>query len=181
MALNKKEPGTKITQPNPDVIRVVEGGGASRIVGILILIGGLLLIYSTDFKIRDIALTVGVLIALFGAAVATQRFTMILDRQRGIWSYGGSVFFVIPFKSYGLLDELGPVCITRRSINPSERGRGSPIITYPVIVRARKHGGGAAELRFGQYWETVEQAREVATPLAEFLNRPIQDDSSKEQ
>jgi len=160
---------------------VVEGGGASRVVGVLIFAGGLLLIYSTDFKIKDITFIFGVLIALFGAAVATQRVTMILDRQKGIWSYGGSVFFVIPFKSYGLLDELGPVCITRRSMNPSERGRGSPIITYPVIIKARKHRGGGTELRFGQYWETVEQAYEVATPLAEFLHRPIQDDSSKDQ
>lgn len=53
--------------------------------------------------------------------------------------------------------------------------------TYPVTVEAPKEGGGALELRFGRFWSSVEKAREVAGPLARFLDREVRDESGEER
>jgi hypothetical protein len=179
MALDKEDGGTKIKQPNPTTIKVVEGEGSGRVAGIIFLLGGLILIWVTFNKITDMIFIFGVLVALFGAALATQRFTMTLDRLKGTWSCGGDVFFVIRFHSHGLLMELGPVCIGRRESAIGRRGMSEPVFTHPVSVEGRKAGGGRMELRFGQYW-SLEDAQEVSARLAEFLNRSVQDNSAKE-
>ena len=179
MTLEKQAGGTKITQPNSEAIKVSEGGGAARPIGVIIFLGGALLIWSAYENIADLTFIVGVLLALFGAAIATQRQTMTLDRQKGIWASGGDVFFVISFKSHGLLQDLGPVRISRWESNPSENNRGAPIITHPVSIEARKTGGGQEDLRFGQY-RSLEEAHEISTLLAEFVDRSVHDDSNKE-
>ena len=144
----------------------------------MICVGGTLLAYSADFRLLDLTFIVGALLAVFGAALVTQRYTMILDRLKGTWSYGGDVFFVIPFKGHGLLQDVGPARITRRASNPGEHDRGAPIITHPVIVEAKKMDGTKTELQFGKYW-SIEKAREISSALAVFLNRPIQDESKE--
>jgi len=97
MTLQTDGPGIKIKQPHADLIKTVEGGGSARVIGIVICVGGILLTYSADFRLLDLTFIVGALLAVFGAALVTQRYTMILDRLKGTWSYGGDVFFVIPF------------------------------------------------------------------------------------
>ena len=179
MALDKEDGGTKIKQCSSNTIKVVEGEGGGRIAGIIILLGGLILIWVTFNKISDITFIFGVLLALFGVALATQRYTMTLDRLKGTWSCGGDVFFVIRLHSHGLLQELGPVCIGRRESPLTRHNMSKPVFTHPVSVEGRKAGGGRMELRFGQYW-SIEDAHEVSAQLAEFLNRSVQDDSAKE-
>ena len=90
--LEKEGPGIKITQSDSELIKVVEGGGAARVIGIVILLVGALLVWSSGGKIMDLAFIFGVLLVLFGAAVATQRYVMTLNRLHGTWSYGGDVF-----------------------------------------------------------------------------------------
>ena len=180
MVLEKSEPGTKITQPHPDLVRVVEGGLSSRIVGIVIFLGGCLILYSTSGKsLMDVTFIFGVLLALFGLVVATQRFRTVLDRQAGMWSSGGDLFFVIPIHSRGPLADLGPVRITRRSVDVTERRSGVSITTYPVVIDGKRDDGAKTELRFGRYWASREEAYEVASALAEFLDRPVQDESAE--
>ena len=70
MALERNTGGTKIRQPDSEIITVREGGGCSRVLGIIVLIGGLILIGSTKDKILDITFLVGVLLVLFGAILA---------------------------------------------------------------------------------------------------------------
>ena len=175
----KEDGATRILQTSPTTIKVVEGEGSGRAAGIIFLLGGLALIWISLNKTSDMTFIFGVLLALFGAALATQRFTMILDRLRGTWSCGGDVFFVIRFHSHGLLQELGPVCIGRRESPASRPNRSMPVFTYPVSVEGRKTGGGRLELRFGQYW-SLEDAHEVSAQLAEFLNQSVQDNSTQE-
>jgi hypothetical protein len=177
MACEKTEPGTKITQPTPDLIRVVEGGLTSRVLGVLVCGGGVLLLSSTGFRFFDPTGLLGVALALFGAAVATQRFTTTLDRQRGTWTSGGDIFYSIRLHDRGLLSAVGPVRIGRREVDPSEWRRTTPVITYPITVEATKEDGGTLELRLGRFWGSPQEAREVAGPLAEFLGREVQDDS----
>jgi len=47
-----------------------------------------------------------------------------------------------------------------------------------VIVEAKKTDGTKTELVFGKYW-SIEKAHEISSALAEFLNRPIQDESNE--
>lgn len=179
MAMEKKDGGTKIKQINPNIIQVVEGEGSGRVVGIIIFLGGLFLMWKTFNNILDITFIFGVLLALFGAALATQRYTMTLDRLKGTWSCGGDIFFVIRLHSHGLLQELSPVCIGRRESPHTQPSMSKPVFTHPVSVEGRKAGGGRMELRFGQYW-SLEDAHQVSALLAKFLNRSVQDDSGKE-
>lgn len=178
MTLEKAGGGTRITQPDSETIKVVEGGAAARIFGIVSFLGGAALMWENSGNILDLTFIFGALLALFGTAIATQRYSMTLDRLKGTWTYGGDVFFVIPFKSSGSLSEVGPVRIGRLSTNPSEHNRGEPIITHPVSVEAQKRGGGKDELRFGKSW-SIDEAHEIATKLADFLDRSVQDDSNK--
>jgi hypothetical protein len=179
VALEKAEPGTRITQPTPDVIQVVEGGRASRVVGVVVGAGGVLLLSSVDFGLSDLTGLFGLVLALFGAAVATQRFVMTLDRQRGTWTCGGDVFYLIRLRSRGLLSAVGPVRISRRIVEPSsEHGRRRVVTTFPVTVEAPKEDGDTIELRFGRLWSSVEEAHEVARPLARFLGREVRDDTA---
>lgn len=176
--LQKKGAGIRITQPDSETIEVFEGEGSARILGIIcILVGGFLMWTSLD-NIVDITFIFGALLAVFGAAIATQRQTLTLDRRKGAWSCGGDVFFIIPFKSRGMLTEVGPVQVGRLVTNPTkEHGRGEPVITHPVSVTTRKIGGGTEELRFGKYW-SIDEAFEIADKLAKFLDRQVQDDST---
>lgn len=176
MLLEKEGGGTRIIQPNPEIIKVIEGGGSARVIGILMLLGGIALIWSTLSKISYMTLTLGIVLALFGAALATQRYVMTLDRQRGKWSCGGDVFFLISFKSLGYLQEVGPVRITKLASNPREHDMGKAIITYPVSVEAKKIAGNKTELNFGKHW-SLKEAHGIATALAEYLDKPVQDDS----
>ena len=82
MTLEKQAGGTKITQPHSEAIKVYEGGGAARPIGVIIFLGGALLIWSAYENIADLTFIVGVLLALFGAAIATQRQTLTLDVWR---------------------------------------------------------------------------------------------------
>ena len=177
MALQKVEGGTKITQLSDDVIEVIEGGVASKILGVVMCVGGLVLMSSADYRFFDMTCLLGVALVVIGAAVATQRFRMVLDRRRGTWTCSGSVFFVLALKSSGALADVGDVRISRRTVDYSGERRGRLVTTYPVTVEAVKQGGGNIELRFGKYWDSIEQARTVAIPLAEFLGRKIQDES----
>ncbi|MFQ5431962.1 MAG: hypothetical protein ACE5EN_05600 [Nitrospinota bacterium] len=128
------------------------------------------------------ALILGVILILLGSAIATQRYQLVLDRAKGVWSRGGDVFFVIKFHDRGRISELGPVRITRLEKQSfAEKGkRQATFIYFPVRVNARKIGGGETELNFGQ-WGSREEAGEAAASLAEFLNRPVQDDSDKKE
>ncbi|HHJ18045.1 MAG TPA: hypothetical protein ENJ80_15270 [Gammaproteobacteria bacterium] len=179
MTLEKEGGGTRITQPDSETIRVFEGEGSARAIGVIFLLGGVLLMWSNVNKAADITFIFGALLALFGAAIATQRYTMTLDRLKGVWSYGGDVLFVISFKRRGLLAEVGPVHIGRLLTNPREHNMGEPVVTHPVYVEARKLDGGKDELRFGQYW-SINEAYEISSQLADFLDRSVQDDSNKE-
>ena len=176
MKLEKEGPGIKIIQSDSETIKVIEGSGTARLFGILILIGGALLAWSSRGKLMDIAFIFGVLLILFGAAVATQRYVMTLNRSRGTWSYGGDIFFMISFKNDGSLTTLGPVCISKLASNPREDNMGEPIITYPVTIEARNMNGVKEELRFGQHW-SLEEAHNISAILAEFLDKPVLDKS----
>ena len=177
--LERAKGGTTITQPGPDVIMVLESGSTARIVGIGAFLCGLLLMTNADNGFSDINFILGLIIALFGIGLATQRYSMVLDRQSGEWSSGSDLFFVIPLKSHGPLSELGPVRITGKTTKTGGGRKGVVSTTYSVAVEAKKHDGGRAELRFGKNWNSLEEAHEVAGRLAEFLNRPIHDDSEK--
>ena len=124
MKLEKEGPGIRITQSDPEIIKVVEGGGAARVIGIIILLGGALLAWSSGGKFMDLTFIFGVLLVLFGAAVATQRYVMTLNRLLGTWSYGGDIFFMISFKNHGSLAALGPVHISKLATNPREHDMG---------------------------------------------------------
>ena len=174
-----KGPGIRITQPDPEEIRVVEGGGVARVIGAILLLGGALLAWSSSGRIMDLTFIIGVLSMVFGGAVATQRHILILDRLHGTWSCGGDVFFVIPFKSRGSLATSGPVRIGRLATNPREHDMGKPVITYPVTIEARNMDGTEEELRFGKHW-SLEEARKISTVLAKFLNKRVLDESAGE-
>ena len=176
MIFEKEGPGIKITQSDSETMEVIEGGGAARFIGVTILIGGALLVWSSGGKLMDLAFIFGVLLMLFGAAVATQRYIMTLDRSRGTWSYGGDVFFMISFKSYGSLTTLGPVCISKLATTPRKHHTDKPIITYPVSIEARNINGVKEDLRFGQHW-SLEEAYNISSNLAEFLDKPVLDKS----
>lgn len=85
MKLEKEGPGIKITQSDSEIIKVVEGSGAARVIGAIILIGDALLAWSSGGKIMDLTFIFGVLLMLFGAAVATQRYVMTLNKLHGTW------------------------------------------------------------------------------------------------
>jgi len=176
MKLEKEGPGIKITQSDPEIIKVIEGSGAARVFGVIILIGGALLAWSSHGKLMDMSFIFGVLLVLFGAAVATQRYVMTLDRSRGTWSYGGDIFFMISFKNDGLLTTLGPVRISKLATTPRKHHIDKPIITYPVSIEARNINGVKADLRFGQHW-SIEEAHNISAILAEFLDKPVLDKS----
>jgi len=176
--LEKEGPGIRITQSDPEIIKVIEGGGAARVIGIIILLGGALLAWSSDGKFMDLTFIFGVLLVLFGAAVATQRYVMTLNRLHGTWSYGGDIFFMISFKNHGSLATLGPVHISKLATNPREHDMGEPIITYPVTIEAQDMNGVKEELRFGQHW-SIEEAHNISAILAGFLGKPVLDDSNK--
>lgn len=176
MILEKKGPGIKITQSDSETIKVVEGGGAARLFGVVILLGGALLAWSSRGKLMDMSFIFGVLLVLFGAAVATQRYVMTLDRSRGTWSYGGDIFFMISFKNNGSLTTLGPVRISKLATTPRKDHMDKPIITYPVSIEARNINGVKEDLRFGQHW-SLEEAYNISAILAEFLDKPVLDKS----
>ena len=180
MVLEKEAPGIKITQSGPEIITVIEGSGAGRVVGVIILLGGAMLTWSSRGKLMDMSFIFGILLVLFGAAVATQRYVMTLDRSRGTWLYGGDIFFMIPFKNSGSLAALGPVHISKLAINPREDNIGKPIVTYPVTIEARKIDGGTEELRFGENW-SLKEAQDISAFLAEFLDKPVLDESDQEE
>jgi hypothetical protein len=180
MMLEKAGGGTMITQPGPDVIMVVQSGSTAKIVGIGAFLCGLLLMTNADNGFSDINFLLGLVIALFGIGLATQRYSMILDRQSGEWSSGSDLFFVIPVRSHGPLSELGLVRITGKTIKTGGGRKGVVTTTYSIAVEARKHDGGITELRFGKNWASLTEAREVAGPLAGFLDRQVQDDSEKD-
>ena len=121
-----------------------------------------------------------IVLVLFGAAVATQRYVMTLDRLHGTWSCGGDVFFMFSFKSRGSLTALGSVRISKLATNPREHHMGEPIITYPISIEARTIDGIQEELRFGKHW-SIEEAKNIAETLSEFLNKPVLDETNKEQ
>ena len=179
MKLEKEGPGIRITQPDSKIIKVVEGSGAGRVIGVIILLGGAMLAWSSGGKIMDLTFIFGVLLMLFGATVATQRYVMTLNKLHGSWSYGGDVFFIISFKSSGSLSALGPVHISKLASSPRENDMGEPIITYPVTIEARKINGDKEELRFGKHW-SLEEAYHISAILAEFLDKPVLDESNKE-
>ena len=178
--VEKTHGGTTITQPGPDVVMVVQNGSTAKIVGIGAFLCGLLLMTNADYGFSDINFILGLIIAIFGIGLATQRYSMVLDRQSGKWSSGSDLFFVIPLRSHGPLSKLGPVRITSKTIKAGGGRKGAASTTYSVAVEARKHDEGITELHFGKNWGSLTEAREVAQPLAEFLNRPVQDDSQKQ-
>ncbi len=179
MALNKEDGATRIKQIDSDTINVVEGEGSGRVLGIIILLGGIFLMWKTCDNVLDISFIFGVLLALLGVALVTQRSTMTLNRLSGTWSSGGDVFFVIRFHSHGLLQELEPVCIGRREVPLKRHNMSKPVFTHPVSVEGRDAGGDKKELRFGQYW-SLEDAHAVSAQLAEFLHLSVKDNSGKE-
>jgi hypothetical protein len=176
--LEKKGPGIKISQPDSETIEVIEGGGAARVIGVIIFLGGVLLVWDSGGKIMGLSFIFGFLLVLFGAAVVTQRYVMILSKLHGTWSYGGDVFFIISFKSKGSLITLGSVRISKLATNPRESDMGNPIITYPVSIEARNTNGVTEELRFGQHW-SIEEAKNIASILSKFLDKPVLDESNK--
>lgn len=180
MKLEKEGPDVKISQPDPETIEVVEGHGSGRAFGVIVLLGGGFLVWRSSGEITDMTFLFGVLLAVFGGAVATQRYVMTLNRLSGTWSCGGDVFFVISFQSRGALAALGPVHISRFASNPRTDNMGEAIITYPVTIAARSMKGAEEELRFGQHW-SLEEARSISAGLAEFLHKPVLDESDKEQ
>jgi hypothetical protein len=177
--LEKEGPGIRIFKSGADVIKVVEGGGASRFIGAAILLGGTLLAWNGFGRIMDMTFLSGVVLMLFGAAIATQRYVLTLNRLHGAWSCGGDVFFIISFKSRGSLTTLGPVRIGTLATNPRDHHIGEPIITYPVSIEARTTDGTQQELRFGKHW-SLDEARNIAETLADFLNKPVLDETDKE-
>jgi hypothetical protein len=179
MALERNVGGTKITQPNPETIMVFEGGGCARILGAGVLAGGAALAWSHRANCLDIAFLVGALLIVFGIALLTQRSRLTLNRSRGSWSHDASVFFVISLGGRGRFEDLGPVRITRVIPASGRHHNRTPIPTHPVLVAAKKKGGGTTDLRFGVNW-SLEEARDVAAQLSTFLGKPVQDDSDKE-
>ncbi len=177
MKFEIKGPGIKITQPDAEVIKVVEGGGVARIIGTIILLGGTMLAWTSSGRVTDLTLISGVVLMVFGGAVATQRYVMILNRHRGAWSYGGDIFFVISFKSRGPLATSGPVRISKLATNPREHDMGEPVITYPVTIGVKNMEGSREELRFGKHW-SLEEAHTISAFLARFLNRRVLDEST---
>jgi len=178
--IKKEGPGIKIYELGSDVIKVVEGGAASRVIGVAIMLGGTLLAWNSFDNIMDMTFLLGIVLMLFGAAVATQRYVMTLDRLHGTWSCGGDVFFLISFKSRGSLTALGPVRISKLATNPREHNMGEPIITYPISIEARNINGAQEELRFGKHW-SIEEAKKIAETLSKFLNKPVLDETNKEE
>lgn len=178
MKFEKEGPGIRVLQSDSEIIKVIEGGGVARVFGILVLSGGAFLALSSSGEIMDLTLIFGVLLMLFGAAIATQRYVMTLNRLNGTWSYGGDVFFVISFKSHGALSALGPVRISKLATNPREHDMGEPIISYPITIDALNISGVKEELRFGRHW-SLEEAYNLSAFLAEFLGKPILDESNK--
>lgn len=86
---------------------------------------------------------------------------------------------MISFKSRGSLTTLGPVHISKLATNPREHDMGEPIIIYPITIEARNMNGVKEELRFGQHW-SLEEAYNISAILAEFLDKPVLDESNKE-
>lgn len=179
MKLVKEGPGIKILKSDSEIIKVIEGGGAARIIGVVFMLGGILLVWKSYSHIMVLTFIFGIILVLFGAAVVTQRYVMTLNRLRGTWSYGGDIFFLIPFKSRGSLTTLGPVRISKQLENPREDNMGTPIVTYPVSIEARNVNGVQEKLRFGENW-SVEEARNISAMFAEFLSKPVLDETSKE-
>jgi hypothetical protein len=176
MLYEKDAGGTRIIQPDTNVIKAIEGGGSVRVIGIILSLAGIALVWSALSKVSYPNLIFGILLALVGAALATQRYVTILDRNQGKWQRGGDIYFLISFKTHGYLELTGPVRITRLASNPREDNRGASIATYPVSVRARKADGVETELQFGKYW-SLEEAREISGILSGFLDKPAQDES----
>ena len=83
MKLEKKGPGIKIFELGSDAIKVVDGGASSRVIGVVIFLGGTLLAWNSFGKIMNMTFLFGIVLMLFGTAVATQRYVMTLDRLHG--------------------------------------------------------------------------------------------------
>lgn len=176
----RRGPDTVISQPTPDRVRVTEGGGGARVIGVVICAGGGILISSAGGALLGVNFLLGIGLALLGAALVTQRFAMELNRARGTWSYGGDVFFLLRFGKSGSLKDLGPVRIGRLETNPTEMNRGKPIVSYPVTIEATRPGHAPVELRFGRCWGTRQDAYELASALGGFLGLPVEDASGEE-
>lgn len=178
MTLNIKGAGITISQPAPEIIKVDDSIGSARILGAIMFVGGALLAWSNAGRMLDITFIFGVLLALSGAALTTQRYVMTLSKLKGTWSYEGDIFFVLSFKKSGLIASLGPVQIRKRIMSRENR-MGEPFITYPVFVKAHRLNGGEVELSFGQHW-SLEEAHDLSDRLARFLGKSIVDKSNEE-
>ena len=53
---------------------------------------------------------------------------------------------------------------------------GEPIITYPITIEAQNINGVREDLLFGQHW-SLEEAYNISAILAEFLDKPVLDES----
>lgn len=168
--------GERIHQPSPDLVEMLGTIHASRILGTLIFLFSLWMVWSSKEQPQDLAFIFGVLLALFGLALATQRHRSILNRQTSTWYEGGDVFFLISFRQRGPLREIGTVRIGRHASSMPDDINRSPFITYPVTIEARDRTGRKVELGLGKHW-SLDQARELATHLAAFLDRSVEDGS----
>jgi hypothetical protein len=120
----------------------------------------------------NLSLIAGLVLAIFGIALLTQRNTLTLDRKEGKWTSKGSVFLLLSFSSFGSLKDVGPVRISEWAQNPRQGSTTSTVITYPVTVKAEKDSGGTTDLRFGRYW-SLEEADEISAVLGKFLEREV--------
>ena len=56
---------------------------------------------------------------------------------------------------------------------------GKAIITYAISIVALNDKGVNEELRFGKHW-SLEEAKDISTKLAEFLDKPVLAETGKE-